>query len=115
MTKPRSLYDVLAVLSAGATLLAGCADAPPPAAAAPVGGTEVPAAAAPAAAPAAATPAPAAAPAAAPAPAPAPAPAAAAAPAAASPKAMPKKIPNSKRTVDKSAAGCCGAGTCAPC
>src|SRR5262245_16774514 len=107
MIKHRSFLEVLATLSAGATLLAACGDAPLPPAAAPVGGREVPAAAgAPAGAPPAA--APAAPPAAAPPAAASAAPAAAAPPAAsAKPKAMPPKIKDSKRTVDKSNAGCC--------
>src|SRR5262245_51490757 len=123
MTSRRSLFEVLAVLSAGATLLAGCADSPPPQAAAPAGGTEVPAAgqapaqAAPAAPAQAAPAAPAqAAPASTPQAAPPPgttSPAAGPAPAkSAAPKAMPPKIPNSKRVADKSSQGCCGQGTC---
>src|SRR5437762_198975 len=117
MTKSRSIYEVLAVLGAGATLLAACGDAAPPAQT-PVGGTEVPAATGAAMAPAAtmAPPAPPAtmAPAA---PAAPPATAAAAAPPAgkAAPKPMPPKRKDSKRTADKSSAGCCGEGTCAPC
>lgn len=112
MMKSRSLLETLAVLGAGATLLVGCADAAP-AAQSPVEGKEVPAAVAPATpaapdAPAAAMPAAPAAPAAA---------AAAAAPAAAkaAPKPMPPKLKGSKRVANKSAEGCCGEGTCAPC
>ena len=109
--KSRSLLETLAALGAGATLLAGCADAAP-AAQAPVQGKEVPAAIVSAApdAPAA----PAAAAAVAPA---APAAAAAAAPAAAkaAPKPMPPKLKGSKRMANKTAEGCGGEGTCAPC
>lgn len=119
--KSRSLLETLAALGAGATLLAGCADAVPPAQA-PVDAKEVPAAVAPATpaapeTPAAAVPAAPAAPAAAAAAAAPAAAAAAAAPAAAkaAPKAMPPKIKNSKRVANKSAEGCCGEGTCAPC
>ena len=112
--KSRSLFEALAALGAGATLLAGCADAAP-AAQSPVQGKEVPAAIAPATpavpeAPAAAMPAAPAAPA-------APAVAAAAAPAAikAAPKPMPPKLKGSKRVANRAAEGCCGEGTCAPC
>ena len=108
--KSRSLLETLAVLGAGATLLAGCADAAP-AAQSPVQGNEVPAAIAPATpavpeAPAAATPAEPAAPAAA---------AAAPAVAKAAPKPMPPKLKGSKRVANKAAEGCCGEGTCSLC
>jgi nucleoid-associated protein YgaU len=114
MKTTRSLFATLATLGAGATLLVGCADAAP-AAQSPVAGKEVPAAAESAmpAAPAAATPAAAAMPAAAAATPAAPAAAAGAVKAAAKP--MPAKIKNSKRMANKSAEGCCGEGTCAPC
>jgi PBP1b-binding outer membrane lipoprotein LpoB len=117
MKNSRSLLETLAALGAGATLLVGCADAAPPAQS-PVESKEVPAATSPAtpAAPevpaAAATPAAPATPAAAATPA---APAAAAGTAKAAAKPMPAKIKNSKRVANKSAEGCCGEGTCAPC
>lgn len=109
MTK-NSIYEVLAALGTSATLLVGCGEAPP--VQAPVGGAEVPAAAGvpaqmPTAVPTqmpAATAPPVAMPTAVP----------TAAPTAA-PKAKPAKIKDSKRKVDKSAAGCCGEGTCSPC
>lgn len=121
--KMRSFVEVLAGLGAGAMLVA-CADqaAPPQV---PAASKEVPAAATPAtpdpaaiaASAAPAAPAMPAAPTAAPAvpSTPSAASAAAAVGAPAKPKAMPAKIKNSQRKSDKSAQGCCGEGTCAPC